>query len=86
MVPPMKLPDATSGLKTSNTHTLACTHDSKEIPTAIPMFAGPSYSGKVSRPNGKKLEVETPRWRSLNFKYVYLDQHVYRIATTFQRL
>ena len=74
------------GLKTSNTYTLACTHDGKQIPTAMTMFFGSSYSGKVPRPNGKKPEVESPRWRPLNFKYVYLDQHIYRIATKFQRL
>ena len=64
------------GLLTWNTYVPACTQDSNKIPTAIPMFFGAQLSnensGNAVRPDGKKLEVENPRWRPVNLKYVYL--------------
>jgi len=29
-------------------------------------------NGNVVRPNGKKLEMQNPRWRQTNWKYLYM--------------
>jgi len=48
----------------------ASTQDSNEIPTAMPMLYESNYQNVVKL-NGKKPEVENPRWRPLNRKYLY---------------
>ena len=48
------------------------------------MFVGDNENrGNVVRPNGKKREVENPKWRHVNLTYVYLSFHTR--AMKFQR-
>jgi len=72
------------GLWTFKMYISACTQDSNDIPTAIPMFLGCNYQMRIFVwPNRKKLEVENQRWRPFIWKYLYLIL-VDKIRTRFQ--
>jgi len=51
-----------------------CSFDSYTYVFGKQLFNG--SDDNVVRPNGEKPEVENPRWRPLNLKYVYLNMYM----------